>query len=97
MTVTRQAALALAALAAGVGAAWLALGRTFEPYQTADAPLALLVGWAFVASGLVAWHQHPRNLLGPAMVFTGFAWFATYLTDAHAPWAFTLGTAIQSV
>jgi len=31
------------------------------------------------------------------MIFTGFAWFATFLTDAHAGWPFTLGTAIQSV
>ena len=31
------------------------------------------------------------------MIFTGFAWFATFLTDAHTGWAFTLGTAIQSV
>ena len=89
--------MALAALAAGVGAALLAAGRVDEPYQTADAPLALLVGWTFVASGLVAWRQRPGNRLGPVMIFTGFAWFATFLTDAHAGWPFTLGTAIQSV
>jgi signal transduction histidine kinase len=89
--------VALAALAAGVGAALLAAGRVDEPYQTADAPLALLVGWTFVASGLVAWRQRPGNRLGPVMIFTGFAWFATFLTDAHAGWPFTLGTAIQSV
>ena len=86
-----------AAVAAGIGAAWLAAGRVFEPYQTADWPLALLVGWSFVGSGLVAWRQSPRNRLGPAMVFTGFAWFATFLTDAHGRWPFTVGTALQSV
>ncbi len=89
--------MALAALAAGLGAALLAAGRVDEPYQTADPPLALLVGWTFVASGLVAWWQRPRNRLGAAMVFTGFAWFATFLTDSQTGWAFTLGTAIQSV
>jgi hypothetical protein len=89
--------LAPAALAAGLGAAWLAVGRDFEPYQTADWPLALLVGWSFVGSGLVAWRQRPHNRLGPAMVFTGFAWFATFLTDAHGRWLFTAGTAVQSV
>ncbi len=89
--------MALAALAAGVGAALLAAGRVDEPYQTADAPLALLVGWTFVASGLVAWRQQPGNRLGPVMIVTGFAWFATFLTDAHTGWPFTLGTAIQSV
>jgi signal transduction histidine kinase len=89
--------VALAALAAGLGAAWLAAGRTDEPYQTADAPLALIVGWTFVGSGLVAWMQRPRNRLGPIMVATGFAWFATFLTDAHTPWVFTFGTLVQSV
>ncbi|MGH2998505.1 MAG: sensor histidine kinase, partial [Gaiellaceae bacterium] len=97
MTVRRQTLLVAAALAAGVGAAWLAAHRDFEPYQTADAPLALLVGWSFVGSGLVAWWQRPHNRLGPAMVFTGFAWFATFLTDAHESWLFTLGTALESV
>jgi len=89
--------VALAALAAGAGTASLAAARTFEPYQTADPLLALLVGWAFVGSGLLAWRQRPGNRLGPVMVVTGFAWFATFLTDAHTPWVFTLGTAIQSV
>jgi signal transduction histidine kinase len=93
---TKLVAIALAALAAGAGAAYLADGRDFEPYQTASAPLALLVGWAFVGSGLVALRRRPRNPLGPVMVFTGFAWFATFLTDAHEPWLFTIGTAIQS-
>ena len=87
----------VAALAAGFGAAWLAATRLDEPYQTADAPLALLVGWIFVASGLVAWQQWPTQPARPVMIFTGFAWFATFLTDAHTGWAFTLGTAIQSV
>lgn len=75
--------LALAAVATGVGAAWLAARRDFAPYQTADWPLALLVGWSFVGSGLLAWRQRPRNRLGPVMVLTGFAWFATFLTDAQ--------------
>ena len=89
--------LAVAAVAAGVGAAWLAARRDFEPYQTAVWPLALLVGWSFVGCGLVAWRQRPHNRLGPVMVFTGFAWFATFLTDAHTAWVFTVGTAVQSV
>ncbi len=93
----RQVWLGLAALLAGIGAAWLAAHRTFEPYQVASAPLALLVGWSFIASGLIGWRARPDNRLGPVMVFIGFAWFATLLTDAHAPLLFTLGTAVESV
>lgn len=97
VTRTRLLLVALAALAASAAAAFLADHRTFEPYQTADPPLAVLVGLAFVSSGLIAWRQRPGNRLGPVMVLTGFAWFATFLTDAHTPWLFTLGTATQSV
>jgi signal transduction histidine kinase len=97
MSARRETLLGLAALAAGIGAASLAARRDFEPYQTAVWPLALLVGWSFVGSGLVVWRQLPRNRLGPVMVFTGFAWFATFLTDAHRPWLFTVGTALESV
>jgi signal transduction histidine kinase len=97
VTRARLLLVGVATLAASAAAAWLALDRDFEPYQTADPPLALLVGWSYVASGLIAWHQRPRNLLGPVMVFIGFAWFATFLTDAHDPSLFTLGTALQSV
>ena len=89
--------MALAALLAGVGAAWLAAHRNFTPYQTAPAPLAVLVGWSLIGSGLIAWRVRPENRLGAVMVFTGFAWFATFLTDAHEALLFTLGTAVQSV
>ncbi len=94
---TKQVSLAVAALLAGAAAAWLAANRTFEPYQTASAPLALLVGWSFIGSGLAACSARPNSLLGRVMVLTGFAWFASFLTDAHQSLLFTVGTAVQSV
>jgi signal transduction histidine kinase len=93
----RQAIVAPLAFVAGLGAAHLALDRSFVPYQTADAPLALLVGWSLVGSGMVVWRQRSENRLGPAMILTGFAWFASFLTDAHQPSLFTFGTLVQSV
>jgi signal transduction histidine kinase len=92
----KQSFVVLAALLAGAGAAWLAATRDFTPYQTAPAPLGLLVGWSLIGSGVLAWRVRPDNRLGPVMVFTGFAWFATFLTDAHDPLLFTVGTAVQS-
>jgi hypothetical protein len=94
---TKQAYLAIAALLAGGAAAWLAAHRTFEPYQTTSAPLALLVGWSFIGSGLAAGRVRPGNPLGKVMVLTGFAWFASFLTDAHQSLPFSIGTAVQSV
>jgi signal transduction histidine kinase len=82
---------------AGVAAAWLAADRTFNPYQTASAPLAVIVGWSFIGSGLAASRARPDNRLGDVMVFTGFAWFASFLTDAQPSGLFTLGTAVEDV
>jgi signal transduction histidine kinase len=93
----KQATLAIAAALAGAAAAWLAAQRTFTPYQTAPAVLALLVGWSFIGSGLAASHVRPDNRLGTVMVLTGFAWFASFLTDAHQSLLFSVGTAVQSV
>ncbi len=94
---TKQASVAIAAVLAGAAAAWLAAQRTFTPYQTAPAPLALLVGWSFIGSGIAACRVRPDNLLGRVMVLTGFAWFASFLTDAHQSLLFSIGTAVQSV
>jgi signal transduction histidine kinase len=94
---TRQALLAIAALLAGAAAAGLAAARTVAPYQTAAPVMALLVGWSFIGSGLAASRARPDNRLGGVMVFTGFAWFASFLTDAPQPLLFTVGTAVESV
>jgi signal transduction histidine kinase len=93
----KLAVLGAVGLAAGAGAAWLAAHRSFVPYQTAGVAFCLLVGWSFIGCGLVAWRQRPRNRLGPVMIFVGFAWFATFLTDARGPLLFTAGTAVQSL
>jgi signal transduction histidine kinase len=59
--------------------------------------LALLVGWAYIASGLVAWRHRPELLLGPVMIFIGFTWFVTFLADSDDPALFTIGTALENV
>jgi signal transduction histidine kinase len=94
----RERLIALLALAAGVGAALLVLGSDREPSPTAaSAALALVVGLAYVASGLIARRQRPENRLGAVMVFIGFAWFVTFLADANSSLVFTLGTALEDV
>jgi signal transduction histidine kinase len=94
----RDALIALSALGVGAGAAYLVVGGDREPSPAAaSAALALLVGWAYIGSGLVARRHRPENRLGWVMVFIGFAWFATFLADANASLAFTLGTALEDV
>jgi signal transduction histidine kinase len=59
------------------------------------AALTLLVGVSLVASGLGSWLARPENRLGPVMVLTAFAWFASQLTEASSPTLYTFGTAVQ--
>jgi signal transduction histidine kinase len=94
----RDLLIALLALIAGVGAALLVLGSERErPPVAVSATVALLVGWSYVASGLVARRQRPENRLGTVMVFIGFAWFATFLADAGSSLVFTFGKTLESV
>jgi signal transduction histidine kinase len=94
----RNLLIALVGLGAGVGAAVLVLGSDRERSPVAaSAVLALVVGWAYIGSGLTAWHQRPENRLGAVMVFIGFAWFATFLDDADSSLLFTVGKALESV
>jgi signal transduction histidine kinase len=97
-TITRDALVSALALAAGFGVAALVSGSDREPTPTwASAAVALLVGWAYIGSGLVAWRHRPDHRLGPVMVFIGFAWFATFLADGEDPLLFTLGTALEDI
>jgi signal transduction histidine kinase len=94
----REGLIGLLALGSGVGASLLVLGGDRERSPAAaSAALALVVGWSFIGSGLVARRQRPENRLGAVMVFIGFAWFATFLADANASLPFTLGKALESV
>lgn len=90
--------IGLLAPGAGVGAALLVLGSGRERSPAAaSAALALVVGWVYIGSGLVARRQRPENRLGTVMVFIGFAWFATFLADASSSVVFTIGKALESV
>jgi signal transduction histidine kinase len=96
--VSRDLVIALLALLAGMGAALLVLGSDRERSPVAaSAVVALMVGWAYIGSVLVARRQRPENRLGAVMLFIGFAWFATFLADASSPLVFTVGKALEFV
>ena len=89
--------IALAALAAGIGAAWIELTSKIVGDNVPTAVIAVLVGWSYVACGLIAWRQRPTNPLGPVMLFIGFAWFATFLDAWQRALPFTAGYVFQNV
>src|SRR6266566_2224045 len=90
--------LAAAGLAAGAGAAWIVSmagpGRPVVPDVPLALPVAMLVGWSFIGSGLLSWQPGQPNRLGLVLVFTGFAWFASMLSDAHNPVLYTAGEVV---
>ena len=100
-TDARLAWLAAAGLLAGAAAAWVVSragsGQHVIPNAPLALPAALLAGWSFIGSGLLSWQQGPVNRLGPVMVFTGFAWFVSWLPDAADPVLFTIGMALNAV
>lgn len=87
----------VAGLAAGAGAAALVLASDVADAPAAQAALGLLVGWAFVGSGLAAARLRPTNRLGWLMVATGFAWFATALRYADDVLVSTVGIAVENL
>ena len=78
----------------GLGARPMA-GVAEDPASGAEIAVALLVGWSFVASGLLAWERRPENPTGLVMVATGFAWFAHELTWATEPLPWTIGQLLE--
>jgi signal transduction histidine kinase len=57
----------------------------------------VLVAWAFLAAGLVAWARRPGNRLGPLMVVTGLLLLLRQFRYSHDPFAFTAFFALSEV
>jgi hypothetical protein len=80
------------ALLAAVGAVALILASD-RPRPVASIPLEVLVGLAFVGSGLFARVRRPENRTGLLMILVGFAWFGGALTAADQSLPYTVGYA----
>ena len=105
MTVTARAAsawVATAAVATGLLVAWAVIGThpdRFAGFDGGPFPLivAICVGWALVASGLLAWQDGRHNPLGPVLVLTGFAWMVALLTNSGNAVVYTAGEAFSGL
>jgi signal transduction histidine kinase len=87
--------VSLAGVVAGAGAVWLAAHQPPDRPTEPDVLLTVVVGASLLGCGIASWRARPENRLGPVMVITGFAWFAGQLSEATAPWVYTLGSALQ--
>ena len=93
----RLIALGVAGLLFGAAVFWVTSHAAIRQPALPNPLLALLVGWSLVGSGLLSWRARPDNRLGPVMVLTGFAWFASALGDGNGPVLFTIGQAFQDL
>ncbi len=91
----RLAAVAAAGVAAGVAAVWLAAHQSAARPTEPGPALTVIVGVSLLGCGIASWRARPDNRLGPVMVVTGFAWFAGQLSEASAPWLYTIGAVVQ--
>jgi signal transduction histidine kinase len=91
----RLGLVAFAGVLAGACATWLAANGGADRPTEPSWPFTLIVGVSLIGSGLLSWQARPENRLGLLMVCTGFAWFASLLTEADAAWLFTVGEAVQ--
>ncbi len=89
--------LILAAIAAGIGATWLAAHAGADRPTEPGPILTPLVGASLIGCGLASWRERPANRLGPVMVLTGFFWFAGLLSEATSAPLYTIGVAIEYV
>jgi hypothetical protein len=92
--------LALLGLAAGLGNLALNLTSDAEPPFVFTPYLGLLVGWSFIAGGLIAWSRRAETTerrIGMLMVATGFAWFSAALTRIDEWILPTIGSAVSGL
>ena len=84
-------------LAAGFGALALVLTSDHQKDVVAISVLGLVLGWAFIGTGLFGWARRPANMTGPLMVAVGFAWFLGAFTYANSSVPFTFGVAMGAL
>jgi signal transduction histidine kinase len=87
-------------LAAGLGNLALNLTSDVEPPFVFTPYLGLLVGWSFIAGGLIAWSRRAdttERRIGVLMVATGFAWFTAGLTRLEWWILPTVGSALSGL
>jgi len=58
---------------------------------------AVVIAWAFIGTGLRAWHRRPESRIGALMVGVGFAWVANALVVVDVPAVFIVGALISNV
>ena len=88
---TRILAVLTLALAATAGALYLTLTSDHEENPVFISAVYLVVVWAFIATGLIAWVRRPGNRFGPLMATVGFAFMLGALSESSNEYLFAVG------
>jgi len=88
---TRILAVMTLALAATAGALYLTLTSDHEENPAFIAAVYLVIVWAFIGTGLLAWARRPGNRFGPLMATVGFAFMLGALSESSNEYFFALG------
>jgi signal transduction histidine kinase len=89
--------LGLAGLVIGLLALSLIVTSDHTTYRGLFAAFTLVVGWAFIGTGLFAWWRRPENRTGALMTATGFAWFLQAMSASNSPGIFAAGFALNTL
>jgi signal transduction histidine kinase len=92
MSVRAVVAVCSLAILAAAGSVALVLASD-RPWSPSTIALEVLVGLAFVASGLVGRVRRPENRTGLLMIFVGLTWFGGALQASNASLPYTVGYA----
>ena len=84
-------AIAVAAVLAGVGVAFMVLASDHQEAKAAFAIFGPAVGWGFIGTGLWAWRRDPENRTGRLLIALGFAWLLSTLEASNDPFLYTIG------
>lgn len=89
--------LAIVGVVAGLAAYAVTVTSDHEPRSNGVMFVFILLGWAFIASGLLAAARRPDSRFGWLLAAVGFAWFAAGLGDANNAILFTVGNLLGSL
>ncbi|MEA2420768.1 MAG: hypothetical protein QOE60_2974 [Thermoleophilaceae bacterium] len=90
----RRALIALGIAGVVLGVPITALNATSDHVDLRGlvAPLAALVAFSFLGTGLYLWDRRPDNLTGPLMVALAFSWIAAGLAASNTPGLYVVGS-----
>jgi signal transduction histidine kinase len=93
----RRLLTAVVAVVLGVAIAASVLVSSHASHPVTSVLFSLIVGWAFVGAGLVAWRRRPDSRVGVLMCAVGLSWLLRLLIQSNNEWLFTAGAVFDSV